>query len=358
MKKLLRYFGLLAILIISQQANADENLTLNLNNFGKSKDFIEVHDYNGTPIYKIEVELKDVEANGKYKVSIAIHNYQYAFTLFLFGGEYNPEQLWTEFSPRFKYDRSLKENRTQRCENLPFANKKYIMVSTSQAVTMDYEGSITIYDGKMIDYPTFELPVYFAKKKGWWFWSRQQLMEVRKEILKLCIEIKLPYEDLKRSVNEFSEKVAGLKYIVCNHTGKQHHPKLDVQKATTQKTVDSLRTAVLNAQAKCEKESVMYKEYQELINKLEKINVGNISVESCKYTPQGCSCPSNIAKMSLRQIYERMEELYMLVQQGKKTASEVMKEVKALKVHSGHLHNDPDNLKDAIGRYFDKFKKL
>lgn len=331
---------------------ADERHDVCLNNYGKSKEVISILGAYDSEICRIEAELKEVDDNGLYTIDLSIENQDDVYTLYVFGNLYSKKQLRSAFKPALVYSSGFKEEIVQNSPLLIQHQIPYLRLVSG------YKEFITI-KGKEGDEP-FEctIPLYFAKSAGW-LWKRHQLMDVRIESLNFIVDIKpLPeYVSMKESVSRMLESLSDVKYTECKHS-KKHQPELDDQKAATRHVLDSLAQLVTVEMEKRTPGSRRYEEFRALRTQLETVDLNQIPVEACKVSDRFCSCPPRIANMSLSQISYRMEELYLQIHNGERTKEEVIGEVRALKVHSGHIKRDPEHLKSGINRYYNRINSL
>lgn len=352
MKKYLLGLGLLSLFWTSQ-VHADEQHNLHLNNYGKNKETITIKDAYKNDICIIEVVLGEVDDDGNYTIGLTVKNQNELFTLYVFGKSYGRSHLRSKFHPSIVYDKGLREESTQSCEGFTIDGENYLQILPTDDKTVEIKGNEKNQSHKCT------IPLYFAKPIGW-LWKRHSLMDVRKEELNIIVDIKpsKAFMDLSADVDKMIKNIYSQKYVVCKHGGKKHHPELEEQKAVTRDTLDSLFDRINKAKTETRPGSMRYKEFETLELRLKEVDLDKIPVENCKITPQGCSCPPQIAKMDLQQVYNRMEELYQLVYLKKKDKSEILKEVKALKVHAGHTHNGPKYLKNKIDDYYDRINNL
>ena len=333
-------------------ALADERHDVRLNNYGKNKETISILGAYDSEICRIEAVLTEVDDNGFYTIDLSIENLDDVYILYVFGNLYSKSQLRSQFSPSIFYSRGFKEEITQNSSLLLQRKQPYLRLNPG------YKEFVTV-DGKEGDDP-FEctIPLYFAKPAGWLF-KRHSLMDVRIESLNFIVDIKPEpaYVALKESVDQMLESVAKVKYTECKHA-KKHQPDLADQRAKTRGSLDSLARLAAAEMEKRTPGSKRYEEFKALKTSLEEVEVDRIPVEECKVSDRLCSCPPRIADMTLKQISYRMEELYLRIHNGESTKDQVISEVRALKVHSGHIRRDPDRLKSGINRYYERINSL
>ena len=352
MKKYILSLGLLS-LIWTSHVYADEQHELRLNNYGKNKEIVTIQDAYKNDICSIEALLSEVDDDGNYTIGLTIKNQNERYTLYVFGRSYTRSQLRGQFHPSIVYDKGLREEVTQCCKGFLIEDDNYFQIPPTD------DKSVVIRGNEQNQSYKCTIPLYFAKPLGW-LWKRHSLMDVRKEELNIIVDIKptKAYTDLSNTVDEMIKNAHSQKIVICKHGGKKHHPELEEQKASIQKTLDSLTYIIIRAKAQTSPGSRRYKEYETLELRLKEIDLDKIPVENCRITPQGCPCPPHIAKMDIQQVYNRMEELYQLVYLKKKDKSEIIKEVKALKVHSGHIHNGSKYLRNKIDDYYERINNL
>jgi len=333
-------------------AHADERHDVRLNNYGKSKEVISILGAFDTEICRIEAGLKELDDNGFYTIELSIENLDEIYIMYLFGGLYSKSQLRTQFTPSVVYSRGFKEEITQNTGLLFGRQPGWLRLLPGDKEYIEIHG-------KEGDAPIeCAVPLYFAKPAGW-LWKRHSLMDVRIESLTFIVDIKpLPeYVSLRESVDKMLESLSGIKYTECKHA-KKHQPGLEDQRAVTRHGLDSLARRVTVELEKRTPGSKRYEEFKGLLTRLEAFDVEAVPVEACKESDRICSCPPRIADMSLSQISYRMEELYLQIHNGERTKDEVIAEVRALKVHSGHIRRDPDRLKSGIERYYNRINSL
>ena len=351
MRKLFLSLCLLCLMGLPR-AFADERHDVRLNNYGKDKETISILGAYDSEICRIEAVLTKVDDNGFYTIDLSIENLDDVYILYIFGGLYSKSQLRTEFDPSIFYSSGFKEEITQNSSLLLQRKQGYMRLNPG------YKEYVTV-DGKEGDGP-FEctIPLYFAKPAGRLF-KRHQLMDVRIESLNFIVDIKpLPaYVSMKESVDQMMESLSQVKYTECKHS-KKHQPDLADQRAKTRGSLDSLARLVTVEMEKRTPGSKRYEEFKALKTSLETFDVDQIPVEECKVTDRICSCPPRIAEMTLRQISYRMEELYLRIHNGESTKDQVIAEVRALKVHAGHIRRDPEHLKSGINRYYERINSL
>lgn len=350
MKKFLLCFGLL-IMVCSSHLRADERHNIELNNYGKNKEVIEIKGINDVDICRIEAVLKDVDDNGRYTIGITIENQDELHFIYLFARSYTKKQLRTKTldRPSIVYAKGFNELSPRICKALNSATSTIVPIRPYDTVYME----IQVKDGEQ----SFEceIPLYFAKQIGW-LWKRHSLIGVRNEFLHFIVDIKPPsdYDELSKTVDKLLASIAETKYVVCKHGGKKHNLELEQQKKATQMLIDTLAGMIQEEEMNNNVSygSARYKKLKDLKEKLSNVDVNNIPVEECKRTEKGCSCSPKVAKMNLKDIVTRMEELYVDIYNGDKTKAEVIREAKTLKAHSGHIIRDPKNYKKNINKYY------
>ena len=124
----------------------------------------------------------------------------------------------------------------------------------------------------------------------------------------------------------------------------------------TRMAVNSLSQKIEDEMKKVQFESKRYKELKSLQMRLV-VDLDKIAVENCPHPGTKCSCPPQIERMTLKQIYDRLESLCVDMKNGKTLTREAKKEAKALKTHSSHISRDPENYKKGIERYYNEMMK-
>lgn len=351
MRKLFLSLCLLCLMGLPR-AFADERHDVRLNNYGKNKETISILGAYDSEICRIEAVLAEVDDNGFYTIDLSIENLDDVYILYIFGNLYSKSQLRTQFDPSIFYSSGFKEEITQNSSLLFPRQQPYLRLYPG------YKEFVTL-QGKEGEGP-FEctIPLYFAKPAGWLF-KRHSLMDMRIESLNFIVDIQpLPaYVALKESVSQMLTSLSQVKFTECKHS-KKHEPALEDQRAKIRGSLDSLARLVTVEMEKRTPGSKRYEEFKALRTSLQEFNVDQIQVEECKVTERLCSCPPRIAEMSLRQISYRMEELYLRIHNGESTKDQVIAEVRALKVHSGHIRRDPERLKSGINRYYERINSL
>jgi len=353
MRRLILCIGLFCLLG-SSYALADEKHEIRLNNYGKSKESISILGAYDSEICRIEAELGDVDDNGFYSINLSIENEEEVYYLYVFGNQYPKQQLRTLTTPSIVYDKSFKEDLTLSSSLLTENGRGWLRLSPGYKETLSILGKE--------DTPSIEctIPLYFAKMKGWLF-KKHALMDVRIESNTFIVDIKpsAEFTSLSESVDKAFESLSGLRYTVCKHgTGKKHHPDLADQQAETRRQLDSLSQVASDQMERHTFGSKRFEQYQAIKTRLDTVDLKQIPVVDCKISDRMCSCPPSIGDMTLRQISYRMEELYLRIHNGKSTKDQVIGEVRALKVHSGHIRKDPEHLKSGIDRYYDRINSL
>ena len=353
MRRLFLCVGLFCLLG-SSYLFADEKHEVRLNNYGKSKETISILGAYDSEICRIEAELGEVDDNGFYTINLSIENEEEVFHLYVFGNQYDKKQLRSLSSPAIAYAKGFKEDFTLSSSLVAQNGRRFLHLNPGDKEYLSLMGK----EGD----PSFEctIPLYFAKVTGWLF-KKHSLMDVRIESLTFTVDIKPApeYTKLSESVDQMFASLAELKYTVCKHgSGKKHNPDLEDQQAATRHQLDSLSKVASSLMESRTPGSKRYEELKAFKTRLDTVDLNRIPVLDCKISDKLCSCPPNIADMTLRQISYRMEELYLRIHNGKSTKEQVIGEVRALKVHSGHIRKDPERLKSGIDRYYNRINSL
>lgn len=336
-----------------QWASADEIRSIRMDNRTNTNFAFAITSVNFSSIGSIGFDLKDVDDDGNYSIEITIENNHDSYSLYVFTRSYSAKDL-RRLIPSLVYTKAFKEDYTSACEGAFRESDGAVRITPGQKAVLTLSGNEK--------QPQFEavIPLYFAKKAKCVF-NYDTLLDVRKEVLQFDVEI-LPtyaYEKLSQAVEDKMESLSGLKYTVCNHkSGKKHHPSLESQQEQTRISIDSLRNDILSQMPNHEKGSRRYQEYEALLARLDGFDISSVPVVDCPVRDQICSCPEHIASMSMEQIYRRIEELYFDIYRGKVSKNQVMGEVNALKVHSGHVKRDPTSVKSGIIKYYNRIRDL
>ena len=104
------------------------------------------------------------------------------------------------------------------------------------------------------------------------------------------------------------------------------------------------------------KGSILFNKYDALNARLNQIDLSRMTVVEHAYkAPSGCGCPAQYRNLTLEEIYNRLDDIYQSLHNGRTTKDAVKAEVEALKVHSGHINRKDaksKNYKRGIDKYY------
>lgn len=309
---------------------ADEIKEIRLDNEGHSKSELSFNGWDNSRI-NLRFVLSDVDDNGRFTINVTIDNEDDNYCLYLFTTPYSAKDL-RRFVPPVVFYRGFRQDVVTTCSSLYSNARGWMRLYPGESESFYISGSE--------DNPSFDLslPFYFAKMSKC-LCQRHTLLDVKTEILQFKVKVAAPkaLAEMCEAVDNKMNELSRTKYIVCNHkSGKMHHPSLEEQIAKTRYSLDSLKQMIIEHRNSFEIRSRRYGEFQELVEKLDRINLASIPVEECEIRDRTCSCPSWVTRLSMEDIYHMLENLYARVYTKEITKEQALSEAKLLKTHADH----------------------
>ena len=312
----------------------------------------------GTFFIEINGETDD---QGRTPVLIGLENNSYTYSFLLF------DRTWSEKDLRKSYiviDKNFGGRTSVKVQNIELLNENgFNEVKTYDRYTFPV---ILVEEGKTYD---CKIPIHLAKPKpGIFCKKRKKLYSMIDCTIRVSVENKdVVYENLKSECDSIHEAVnrAIDREEFC--TNPLHRPSFDVQTEKYVETIHRLRDRVRPTLNELPEDSKKHARYEALLISLYQMED---ALQQYKGEQHDCGKPHvrkhscNYCKLSLEQIYNRLNALYIDLYNGTVQRAEIMKEVEDLykccsdptcAKHSKQWKNN-DPLKAKIIEFYNKIK--
>ena len=332
---------------------ADEHKKITLNSDDRKTETVELSYCN------IFVTLKNVDENDNAEILIELENIDESKTLLLFDRAYDEKTL-KEMPTSIRYDKCYPGSKGERyidvCPDIREPNKIKPSEKTKLFVKTGSENTPL----------TCRLPIYIAKNKNK---SGSKMLLLVKEVIELEIQVQLKPDEEFISITDSYEAL--IKDIDSEHfcTNSYHKGKsLKSLKSKYEGKINDLKKrikSILEDRGYYPQDKA-YEKFKEVLGKLDRISLDAKTVTSCpddqkprqKQKPDRHKCKK--CSLSYEQIYNKLQNYYIYIHNGKKTKAQVMSEVESLYtcVSKNKKRSANNNLKSRIKTYYNKIKSL
>lgn len=265
---------------------------------------------------------------------------------------------------------SKKELRKARIVNKTSNNKntetsKFDGISFDQEIAPSEDFKFPDIEATSDEEFVCQLPFYIAKKKKGFLGMCKKTVLYEKQIVELHITIDPKYDEeyieLQKEVDaicqEYQSKVDNNKFC----SSPNHSPSLKSQTKKYVEKRDKLKKSINRKRTEngWAEDSKPFRKYQELLTKLDSIDPETIHYDCRNH---GHSC--NYCKLSLEEIYRKLENYYKSIYSGTKTKSDVWEDVTKLYNCYSKSSKNPDRkkessvIKDGIQKYYNLIKNM
>ena len=330
---------------------ADEQKKITLNNDDRTTETVELSYCN------IFVTLKNVDENDNAEILIELENIHESNTLLLFDRAYDEKTL-KEMPTSIRYDKCYPGSKGERyidvCPDIREPNKIKPSEKTKLFVKTGSENTPL----------TCRLPIYIAKNKNK---SGSKMLLLVKEVIELEIQVQLKPDEEYISITDSYEAL--IKDIDSEHfcTNSYHKGKsLKSLKSKYEGKINDLKKRIKSIveDRGYYPSDKAYKKFMEVSGKLDTISLDAKTVTSCpddqkpKQKPDRHKCKK--CSLSYEQIYNKLQNYYIDIHNGKKTKAQVMSEVESLYtcVSKNKKRSANNSIKSRITTYYNKIKSL
>jgi len=275
--------------------------------------------------------------------------------LMLYHGSYTEKQLKKNCNPSATYDKTFGGTKGKRdIQPCPELLNPLFQICRGQRSKVAH---ILMKEG---DSHTMTLPIYQARPKGR---SAEKLVIQSLNVIELQLDL-VTFEDTEynemRSVCDklFDEMGSAVLCTNANHKGTSYKEL----KADFSSRIESLKTALTNCIEEREGTSRSnVEEMKEMLKTLNNIDLKSMEVSHCKNDRAGGggghSCKYD--KLSYQEIYERLEDIYQQIHNGKVTVKQVKSDVEMLNTCAKmRKRKTGSNFLKGIERYYNKINEL
>lgn len=349
------FLTLLVSILFSAVTFADEQHDVVLDNGEHNQSIIELHYCN------IKTTLVEVDSKDNATINVEIENKHDSKVLLLFNQPYNEKELKKQ-SPSIRFDKYFPGNKGQRIiesiSNLAAPCKLMPNMKVSFNVVCNYGESAIV-----------RLPIYMAEISPkdlleLRFSKRIKLMGLDRQELTVRVNLK-PDEDYVRLDNAASELISEIqKETFC--TNKRHrgtsYAQLVKKYSEQREEIKIEINSIINTRRYLSSDR-KYKMYHSIIQKLDAIKFEEIAVNSCgndrkRVVRDRHSC--EYCSLDYQEIYERIQNIYISLHNGKASKPGVMHEVEAL--HNCVVNNAKrkggGSVKASIKKFYNRIKSL
>jgi len=344
--KFLSLFLLLALYAVTGRADEQHVITLDGPDAATTLEF---------PDYTIFVHV-DMNASQPAVVVEVENSAEGVPFLMLYHGSYTEKQLKKNCNPSATYDKTFGGTKGKRdIQPCPELLNPMFQICRGQRSKVAH---ILMNEG---DSHTMTLPIYQARPKGR---TAEKLVIQSLNIIELQIEL-VTFEDTEynelRAVCDtlFAQMGRTVLCTSANHKGTSYRELEADFSARIESLKQALNTAI--EERKGTKRSNI-EEMQQMLNTLNNIDLKSMEVSHCKNDRAsggggGHSCKYD--KLSYQEIYERMEDIYLKIHNGKMTVKEAKADVEMLYTCSKmRKRKTGENFKKGIERYYNKINDL
>ena len=330
---------------------ADEHKKITLNNEDRKTETVELSFCN------IFVTLKNVDENDNAEILIELENIDESNTLLLFDRAYDEKSL-KEMSTSIRYDKRYPGSKGER--DIDFCAD----IKSTNQIKPSEKTKLFVKTGSENTPLTCRLPIYIAKNKNK---SGSKMLLLVKEVIELEIQVQLKPDEEFISITDSYEAL--IKDIDSEHfcTNSYHKGKsLKSLKSKYEGKINDLKKrikSILEDHGYYPQDKA-YEKFKEVLGKLDRISLDAKTVTCCpddqkpKQKPDRHKCKK--CSLSYEQIYNKLQNYYIYIHNGKKTKAQVMSEVESLYtcVSKNKKRSANNNLKSRIKTYYNKIKSL
>ena len=345
----------LLVLATSLASFADEQKKITLNNNDHKSETIELAYCN------IFVSLKDVDANDNAEITIELENVHESYTLILFDRAYDEKTLKrmpTSITYAKNYGGSKGERYIDVCPDIREPNK----------IKPSEKTKLFVKTGSEKTPLTCRLPIYIAKNKNK---SGSKMSLLEQFVIELEVQVQLKPDEEYISITDSYEAL--IKDIDSEHfcTNSYHKGKsLKSLKSKYEGKINDLKKrieSILEDRGYYPQDKA-YKKFREVSGNLDKIDLDAKVVSSCPKDRKnpisghtghtGHNCKN--CNLTYEQIYNKLQNYYIDIHNGKKTKAQVKSEVESLYtcVSKNKKRSANKSIKSRITTYYNKIKSL
>lgn len=274
--------------------------------------------------------------------------------LMIYHGSYTEKQLKKNCIPSATYDKNFGGTKGKRdIKPCPELLNPVFQICRGQRSKIAH---ILLNEGES---HTMTLPVYQARPKGK---AADKLILQSLNVIELELNL-ISLQDnelvyLRQTCDSLFTEIGN--NVLCtnsNHKGTSYK----VLEADYAKCIESLKQSIKESIAeRRENKRSNIEELQEMLNTLDNIDLKSMEVSHCKNDKgggTGHSCKYD--KLSYQEIYERMEDIYQQIHNGKVTIKQVKADVEMLNTCAKALKRKTGaNFKKGIERYYNKINEM
>lgn len=360
MKKIL--FAFLACCLVASSAFAQLSFETQLSE-DKPEDIATIKDYDGNEHGRIFIRINDEpDSRGLTPVQIELENNSDIYEFLLFDHAWDKKELRKQ---QIHFEKGFGGKSTLPIENIDLNNSQSHLIQRYSGETYKFP-DILIDEGQVYE---CKIPIHLAKPARCLFQpNKKKLHSIIECTIRVSVDKKdETYKQLKR---EYDSLLAAVEEALEREefcTNANHRPSFDKQIEPYITASRELRDVVRQPlySEGWPKESKKYQRYKALLESLDEIDYmfekyKNEKHECSQDTIKPPTCDN--CKLSLEQIYNRLNSLYMDLYNGDKQKSEVEKEANRLyrcaKSHSTHAKQwkSGDPYTTSIEEFYQKIK--
>lgn len=324
-------------------ASADERKKITLNNDNHSSETIELG--YGNIILSLKVDQYE-----NVIVSVELENTFETNTLVLFDIPFNEKALRKH---HISYDKGFGGSRGKRWIDACLKIQETKRVLPTEKVRL--------FSLSGTDNPTFkfQLPIYIAKKK---FKRGRKLLLTEKKILELEIQTRTvdkEYLNILSAYNALMDSIQSEHFCKNkNHQGES----INSLKKKYEGKINNLKNKIVSVKRNRGyfQSDKGWKKFLDIYDKLDAISIDSKIVSSCpndKKSKHSC----NYCNLSYEAIYSKLQNYYIDIYNGKKSKSQVIRDVEALYTcaarNTRRTTNNSD-IKARIAEYYNRIKSF
>lgn len=347
MKRLAQFLFIYTMLaLVSTPGRADEQHTINLD----GPDASTVLEF---PDYTVIVQ---VDANASQPaVTVEVENSAEGVPfLMIYHGSYTEKQLKKNCNPSATYDKNFGGTKGKRdIKPCPELLNPVFQICRGQRSKVAH---ILLNEGES---HTMTLPIYQARPKGK---TADKLILQSLNVIELELNLislqDNEYVYLRQTCDSLFTEIGN--NVLCtnaNHKGTSYK----VLEADYSTSIENLKQRIKESiTERKEKKRTNIEELQEMLNTLDNIDLKSMEVSHCKFDKGGGgghSCKYD--KLSYQEIYERLEDIYQQIHNGKITVKQVKSDVEMLNTCAKmQKRKTGANFKKGIERYYNKINEM
>lgn len=348
------FFILLACCLAASSTFAQLTLETQLNK-DKPQDEAAIKDYNEFEHGRIFIKINgEPDDQGRTPVQIELENNSDIYEFLLFDHTWSKKELRKQ---RIFFEKGFGGESTLAVENidLDVYQDKLVPRNSGRRYTFP---DILVEEGKTYE---CKIPIHVAKPKPNWFCKKKKKLH---SIINCTIHISVDnkdevYDHLKHECDSltkaFDEALKNKKFC----TNRYHSPKFEKQVEKYTDAEQELRNQInplLNNKG-WSKESKKYQRYKTLLDSLDKMdNAKSEYKHDCGRHTASCA----YCKLSLQEIYNKLNRHYQNLYNGDVQKSAIINEVNALyrcgTTHSNSKRTNSDTYKSGITEFYNKIK--